>query len=135
MDKVSVNPKNIRCLGNIVSPKTASDFGVCNGTIATGTDTVNSQSMTVYTTDYLTGSNLTVEYTGYVNPSTSSFSVKCTLKDSSNNAISGATVYLEVNGTTYALTTPGSGAGTFWVPTNGSTKYTFKAYYKGENDE
>ena len=131
MDKVSVNPGKVRCLGNIVSPKTASDFGTLNGTIASSTDTVNSQSMTVYSTDYLVGSSITLSYTKLIGEDTASFTVSATLKNNSNSAINGATVYFDCNGTVTNATTNSSGVASFTVTTDGSTEYHFRAYYDG----
>ena len=131
MDKVSVNPGKVRCLGNIVSPKTASDFGTLNGTIASSTDTVNSQSMTVYSTDYLVGSSITLSYTKLIGEDTASFTVSATLKNNSNSAINGATVYFDCNGTVTNATTNSSGVASFTVTTDGSNEYRFRAYYTG----
>ena len=131
MDKVSVNPKSVRCLGNIVSPKTASDFGTLNGTIASSTDTVNSQSMTVYSTDYLVGSSISLSYTNLISEDTASFTVTATLKNNSDTAVNGATVYLDCNGNVTSATTNSSGVASFTVTTDGSTEYPFRAYYNG----
>lgn len=49
VEKIIVSPESIRGLGNIVSPKSSSDFTVEDCTIATSTATVNGVSMTVYT--------------------------------------------------------------------------------------
>ena len=52
MDRITVQPMEVRGLGDIVSPKSASDFEEYLGTLSSGTDTVNGASMTVYTLAY-----------------------------------------------------------------------------------
>ena len=131
MDKVSVNPGSVRCLGNIVSPKTSTDFGTLNGTVSSGSDTVNSQTMTVYSTDYLVGSSITLSYDKLIDEEDTSFTVTATLKDNTSTVVDGATVYCDVNDTVTSGTTNSSGVCTFTVATDGSSKYRFKVYYQG----
>ena len=131
VDKISVNPLGVRCLGNIVSPKTVSDFNEYYCNLSSGTDTIDGVSRTVYTSEYKVGSTITLEYTNLIGTTDASFTVKCTLKNNSNTAINGATVYLDVNDTVLNGTTNSSGVYTFTVNTDGSSKYRFKAYYQG----
>ena len=134
LDKVSVNPKNIRCLGNIVSPKTAVDFGTVNGTISSGTDSVNTQSMTVYTTDYLVGSTITLSGDRVIEVEDTSFTVTATLKDNTDTVVTGATVYCDVNGTVMEATTNSSGVASFTISTDGSAVYSIRCYYNGSDN-
>ena len=52
MDRITVQPREVRGLGDILSPKSASDFEEYLGTLTSSTDTVNGASMTVYTLAY-----------------------------------------------------------------------------------
>ena len=132
MDRVSVNPGKIRCLGNIVSPKTSTDFGTVNGTISSGTDSVNTQSMTVYTTDYLVGSKLSLSVPDNISQGDFSFTVTATLKDNTDTVVSGATVYCSVNdGAVTEATTNNSGVATFAVDVTGEDEYNIRCYYNG----
>ena len=131
MDRVSVNPGKVRCLGNIVSPKTVSDFNELLANVSSGSDTVNNQSMTVYTSEYKVGSSLTVDYPRLVSADDTSFTVTTTLLDNSSSAISSATVYLSVNDTVTSSTTDSNGEVSFTVTCDGSSDYRLKCYYLG----
>ena len=48
VEKIIINPEEVRGLGNIMSPHSSSDYEVYMSSISTGTDTVNGQTMTVY---------------------------------------------------------------------------------------
>lgn len=48
VEKIIINPEEVRGLGNIMSPHSSSDYEVYMSSITTGTDTVNGQTMTVY---------------------------------------------------------------------------------------
>lgn len=52
MDRITVQPTEVRGLGDILSPKSSSDFEEYLSTLSSGTDTVNGASMTVYTLAY-----------------------------------------------------------------------------------
>ena len=131
MDRVSVNPLKVRCLGNVVSPKTVSDFGTLNGTVSSSSDTVNNQTMTVYSTDYLVGSSISLDVGGVIGSDVDEFLVYATLKNNSNSAVSSATVYCVVNGVSASATTDTNGVATFTVTTDGSDEYRIRCYYEG----
>ena len=131
MDRVSVNPLKVRCLGNVVSPKTVSDFGTLNGTVSSSSDTVNNQTMTVYSTDYLVGSSISLSVGGVIGSDVDEFTVYATLKNNSNSAVSSATVYCVVNGVSASATTDANGVATFTVTTDGSDEYRIRCYYEG----
>ena len=48
VEKIIINPEEVRGLGNIMSPHSSSDYEVYMSSITTGTDTVHGQTMTVY---------------------------------------------------------------------------------------
>ena len=48
VEKIIINPEEVRGLGNIMSPHSSSDYEVYMSSITSGTDTVNGQTMTVY---------------------------------------------------------------------------------------
>ena len=48
VEKIIINPEEVRGLGNIMSPHSSSDYEVYMSSISSGTDTVNGQTMTVY---------------------------------------------------------------------------------------
>ena len=52
VEKIIVSPDSIRGLGNIVAPKTTSDYELVDCTLSSGTDTVNGVTVTVYTLTY-----------------------------------------------------------------------------------
>ena len=132
MERVIVNPGNVRGLGNIVSPKTLTDFSVCNGKLASSTESVNNVDMTVYTSSYLAGSSLSLSYTNLIATTDTSFTISVALKDNTDSAVNGATVYLLVNDASpVSATTNSSGVATFSVDSDGSSKYNLKCYYDG----
>ena len=52
MEKIIVNPLEIRGLGDIISPKSRSDFNKYNSKITESTDVVDGQEMPVYSMVY-----------------------------------------------------------------------------------
>ena len=140
MDKIIVNPLDVRGLGNIVSPKTISDFGVLNGTLSSGSDTVNNQSMTVYSTDYLVGSSISLSAVDGNNDTVdvitdSQVTVYAVLKDDDDTVIEGATVYFNVNGTISSDVTDNTGEAEGPTINYGGEDevYYIRAYYLGTN--
>ena len=114
MEKIIVKPEEVRALGNIVSPKTLSDFKEYDSKVTTGTDT---DYGTIYALGGFAGSRLTVTPSRYITPSGTSFSISVTLKNNSNTAITSATVKCNVNDdTVLTATTNSSGVATFTVP-------------------
>jgi len=114
MEKIIVKPNEVRALGDIVSPKTSSDFLPYQSSIASGTDT---DYGTVYTSGVLASSNLTVNGSRWITPSGDNFTVSVVLKNSSNTAISSATVQCIVNEDNVLTATTGNdGTATFTIP-------------------
>ena len=131
----SVNPRDIRGLGNIIESKTGDDFNEYKAYTTSGSDTIDGVSRTVYTSEYKVGSNLTITYPSLIGTSATSFTVSATLKDSSNNALQYQYIYLDVNGTVIRKPTGSDGVTTpnFTVDTDGSKEYTLKAYFLGSS--
>ena len=133
MDKIIVNPLDVRGLGNIVSPKTISDFGVLNSTISSSTDTVNNESMTVYTTGYRQGEHLTLSFTGFhiFTETLYSFPVIATLYDSYDDVMINKALTCTVDGTDTVWTgrTNSKGQVTFNIPVTDEGLYRFRVKY------
>lgn len=134
VDKVSVNPLSVRGAGDIVSPKTASDFDVYNSTITSNSEDVNGAVMTVYTVSYVNGTYFTVSSGSVVPVSDNTFIVSAVLKlNSDDSVVSGATVTCTVNDdTVLSGTTDSTGTVSFTVDTvSGVGKYIVKLVYAG----
>ena len=48
VEKIIINPNEVRGYGNIMSPHNSTDYELSDCTITETTDTVNGQTMTVY---------------------------------------------------------------------------------------
>ena len=139
VEKKVIIPEEVRGLGDIVSPKSASDFLCYSSKVTSSTDT---NYGTVYTESYTAGSSITLTGFSNVIPSdSSSITVTGSLKDSSNNAISSATIKYRVNDVGVATTTDNNGAFTFTVnigdPSDHviapSTSYEIRIWYEGSS--
>ena len=133
MDRVVVNPEDVRGLGNIVSPKSTGDFSVSDSVISSASDSTYG---TLYSLGYLTGSYLVYGGSRWVTPSDTTFSVSVTLKKHSDDSVIGsASVSCLVNETTtLTATTNSSGVASFNIPVSDyvcSYKLLFK--YAGTN--
>ena len=134
VNKVTVNPLSVRGAGDIVSPKTASDFDVYNSTIVSGSEDVGGATMTVYTVSYVNGTYFTVSSGSVVLISDNTFTVSAVLKlNSDDSVVSGATVTCTVNDdTVLSGTTDSTGTVSFTVDTvSGVGKYIVKLVYAG----
>ena len=106
VEKIIINPEEVRGLGNIMSPHSSSDYEVYMSRITSSTDTVNGQTMTVYeledtiifydsgvqgtkNSDYTTGSALTISTTTECTSVSSTNSNSGTGRYKSNTAITG----------------------------------------------
>ena len=52
VEKITINPENVRGYGNIVSPKLLRDFATYETELSQETDTVNGETKTVYMMEY-----------------------------------------------------------------------------------
>lgn len=123
MEQINVNPLGVRGFGDIVDSKVVGDFLEFNSNL--------SSSDGVYSSSYLAGSSITLVNVRRISSSDSSFTVSATLKNSSNTAISDATLYCNCNGTVTSETTNASGVASFTVDTDDSDKYSILVYYQG----
>ena len=91
MDKIIVNPSDVRALGDIVSPKTSTDFIGYNSSVSSSTDEYLG---TVYTGAYKSGSYIEVTR---VEDNGTDYSVSFFLKKNDGTVIDGEFVYLVVD--------------------------------------
>jgi hypothetical protein len=134
VNKIAVNPLGVRGAGNIVSPKTLSDFNEFNSDVISGEEYVNGTTMTVYTVSYWNGAYFTITSDDVVPYGASSFVVSATLKREDNDsAIDNATVTCTVNDDTVLTgTTNSSGVVSFTVDTDDTVKsYIVKLQFGG----
>jgi hypothetical protein len=134
VNKIAVNPLGVRGAGNIVSPKTLSDFNEFNSDVISGEEYVNGTTMTVYTVSYWNGAYFTVTSDDVVPYGDSSFVVSATLKREDNDsAIDNATVTCTVNDDTVLTgTTNSSGVVSFTVDTDDTVQsYIVKLQFGG----
>jgi hypothetical protein len=134
VNKIAVNPLGVRGAGNIVSPKTLSDFNEFNSDVISGEEYVNGTTMTVYTVSYWNGAYFTITSEDVVPYGASSFVVSATLKRNDNDsAIDNATVTCTVNDDTVLTgTTNSSGVVSFTVDTDDTVKsYIVKLQFGG----
>ena len=125
MEKLIINPSEVRGLGDIVSPKTSSDFVGYNAYVTSSTD---SNYGTVYTstqsTNYITHMELT--FPRSISSSDTSFNVTIKLYDEDDVPVT-TPISLDVNGVVYT--------GTSWsaitVTCDGSSEYYLRAVHVG----
>ena len=119
VDKITVNPSEVRGAGDIVSPKTSSDFSFYNSYIQSSTQSVNDAPMTVYQMFKWGNYNLVLDFDKFVaySEELTSFPVEVTLKNQNDKAVVGATLTCTVNGNTVLSgVTNSRGMVTFNVP-------------------
>lgn len=92
-DKIIVTPESIRGLGNIVIPKSPSDFQKHNSSLSSDTEEVNGTQMTVYALNYDGSTFLLAVSKSYV-PSTGTVTVTVTLTDEEGDPIQNAAIEL-----------------------------------------
>ena len=136
VDKIIVSPGKVRGFGNIVSPKGEDDFEPVGCTIDETTDTINGVGMTVYllepdlgeqTTLTVTSSSSTLVLDGTV-------TISAALKDSSNVAISGATITFKEGSTTLGTgTTNSSGVATYTYTGATTGSHTVSGVFGGDS--
>ena len=138
VDKITVNPGEVRGAGNIVSHKSLSDFSCYASKLSAGTESVNGANMTVYTEQYLQGTYFNTFYIRRFVPYTGqeSFNVPTSLtKSGTSENISGATVKCYVNNELLSTdTTDSNGDVEFTIPIEDSVNvYNIKLTYAGDN--
>ena len=134
MEKIIVEPREVRGLGDIVSPKSVSDFLVHNGAVYSGSD---SDYGTVYTETYKAGSRMVVDdnYWKIDTCPITSFTVWVRLEKMDETRISGEIVSCTVNNdTVLTATTSSLGIASFTIPVvDGVVEYTCNFMYAGSS--
>lgn len=137
VDKVSVNPLSVRGAGDIVSPKSLSDFDVFNSKLVSAEEDVNGAVVTVFTESYLNGSYFQVSAPKIVAVGTESVSISAVLKyNSTDSLINSATVSCFVNDELQGTgTTSGTGVVSFNIPINDyTTLYNVRLRFAGNDN-
>jgi len=97
MDRLILVPENVRCLGNIVSPTTASDFMVDSGMVSTSSDTIDGNHLPVYSLTKKTHTYLVFLSDDWVTPVDGEFSVSVALRAGTSPVIGQSTIKCIVN--------------------------------------
>ncbi|SEK59249.1 hypothetical protein SAMN05216439_1182 [Methanobrevibacter gottschalkii] len=138
MDKLIVDVGKIRGLGNIVPPKSPSDFDLLASTITSSIEVINQENVNVFSLNYLNGSRLIITsgtWTEYA-PNMSNFTVNCKLVYHTDNVIYSAPVTCTLpNGTVLNDTTDNDGNVSFTIPiTPEISVYPLKIKYEGNTN-
>lgn len=132
VEKIIINPNKVRGYGNILSPHSSSDYELEDCTIATGTDTVNGATETVYTLTPTASHSYSLAFSSSsYTASGGSAEVSVTLTDNSV-AVSGATVTFTGGTSTVTGTTNSSGVATATVSVSATS--TITATYNNVTD-
>ena len=134
MERISVIPESIRGLGNVVSPKSISDFMLDGGYLTyNGSELVDGKVTGSYGLSHLADCVLTLTVPSSI--SGDSFVVSGLLKTHGGlSVISGATVYCQVNnGDILSGTTNSSGVVEFTIPVTGASVYGGRVFYNGDS--
>ena len=135
LDKIIVQPENVRGLGDVLSPKSASDFEEYLSTLTSSTDTVNGASMTVYSLEY-NGSpaptpasiSLTSDKSILSYADSQSATLSATVLDADSGAIEGASVEFFKGSTSLGTAdTNSSGVATKTYASTGAGDLSFTA--------
>ena len=127
MERVIVNPREVRGLGDVVSPKSVSDFVGYNAYMTSSTDsTYGTVYNSVKSTNYIL--RMELECPDSISSEDTSFSVRVRMY-TQGEAVFNSYVYLEVNGTVYNQQ---SSASSFTVSCDGSSEYFLRAWYVGD---
>ena len=130
MEKIVITPKEVRALGNIVSPKSKNDFQ--GSKISQGTATVQGIPSTVYTSTYLPVSRLTVTGEHYIQ-SDKKLILHVTVRDNNNNPIRSGKVYCVTDTKTHSATIQSNGTCELTIKGLIDGLHTLKIYYPGSS--
>ena len=128
MEKIVIQPREVRALGNIVSPKSKNDF--LGSKISQSKATVQGISSTVYTSTYLPMSKLKVEGEHYLKTE-KTLNLKVTVTDNQDKPIRSGKVYCTVQNKTYSASIKSNGTCTLTIPKLIDGLHTLKIYYLG----
>ena len=132
VDKITINPLDVRGAGDIVSPKTAYDFGFYNSYVNQTTALVNGVPMTVFNMGSRSQESLELDFDKFVNytEDLNSFPLRATLKNSNGNPLVGKRLTCTVNGVdVYSANTNSRGQVVFNVPVKYSGGYYCTVQY------
>ena len=133
VDKVTVNPLEVRGAGDIVSPKTLYDFGFFKTYVNQTTDTVNGLPTTVFIAGMRQSQeSLELIVDNFINytEDLESFTVVAVLRTGAGAVLSGKTVTCTVNNDlVLSGTTNSQGRVSFTVPVSYAGKYSLSAKY------
>ena len=137
VDKISVNPESVRCLGNIVSPKTQSDFDLYNSSIVPSTATINDVVKPVFGVNYRNGEYIILDYNPFevYSEEMSTFNVKATLHKPGGDVYPGQTLscVLSTNDVLSGRTNS-KGQVTFDIPASVGGVYEFRVSYNSTDN-
>ena len=136
MEKVIINPSDVRALGNIVSPKVLADYKEYWSNISSSSETVDNYNLPVFVLSYAGGSSLTLTSAKWVTPVSGSFTVTVVLKDYTDSPLTSKTVSCTVNDgeTSLSATTGSDGVASFTVSTvEGVCEYYLRFSYAGNS--
>ena len=131
-EKVTVNPLEVRGAGDIVSPKTAYDFGFYNSYVNQTTTVVNGVPMTVFNMGSRSQESLELDFDKFVNytEDLNSFPLRATLKNSTGSPLVGKRLTCTVDGVdVYSANTNSRGQVVFNVPVTHSGDYYCTVQY------
>lgn len=132
VEKIIINPNEVRGYGNILSPHSSSDYELEDCTIEAGTDTVNGATETVYTLTPTASHSYSLAFSSSsYTASGGSAEVSVTLTDNSV-AVSGATVTFTGGTSTVTGTTNSSGVATATITVTETS--TITATYSNVSD-
>ena len=129
MERISVKPAEVRCLGDIVSSKSVQDYMGYTCKLTESQDSVYGR---VFSESSFATSELTVTFPAWVSLDTSSFTLDVELSCSDVQSASGCTVYCNWNGTVSSAVTAEWGRVSFTIsPGSGPARHEFRIYYNG----
>ena len=132
VEKIIINPNEVRGYGNIMSSHTSSDYELSDCTISSGTDTVNGASATVYTLTPTASHSYSLAFSSSsYTASGGSAEVSVTLLDD-NVAVTGATISFTGGTSTVTGVTNSSGVATATVSVSATS--TITATYQNVTD-
>lgn len=131
VERIIVEPGEVRGLGNIVSPaKTDDSFSMFNSAILSSSDTVNGVSRTVYGLEYASPASVSLALSSSSVTIGAVVTLTATVLDLNSSPISDASVVFKVNGSQVGTgTTNSSGVATYSYTTDLAGSLVVTAHY------
>ena len=134
VEKIIINPNKVRGYGNIMSPHSSSDYSLEDCTIATGTDTVNGATETVYTLTPTASHSYSLAFSSSsYTASGGSATLEITLLDSNVPVSSASVTVTGSDSSSYTGITNSNGVASVTV-TGITAQTTFTCSYGGVTD-